>query len=84
VNARVEVTEPDGVVITISFAPTVVVGVVIVKAVCEFDPSVALTPPTVTDVALSKFVPVITVVVPPAVTPDVMLRDVIVGGGLYE
>ena len=50
--------------------------------VWEFAPSVALTPPTVTEVTFNKFVPVIVVVVPPAVIPEVTFSEVTVGGGL--
>lgn len=69
---------------TTSFTPTVVEGVVIVKDVWVLLPIVALTPPTVTELAFNKLVPVIVVVVPPAVTPEVTFSEVTVGGGLYE
>ena len=67
---------------TISFAPTVVEGVVITCEVWEFAPRVALTPPTITELTFNKFVPVIVVIVPPAVIPEVTFRELTVGGGL--
>ena len=50
--------------------------------VWEFAPRVALTPPTITELTFNKFVPVIVVVVPPAVIPEVTFSEVTVGGGL--
>jgi hypothetical protein len=84
VKAPVAVTVPPAVVITISFAPTVLEGVVIVSEVEVFAPRVAAAPPTVTAVALSKFVPVITVVVPPTNGPAVTDSEVNVGIPAYR
>jgi 6,7-dimethyl-8-ribityllumazine synthase len=78
------VTDPAAVVTTTSFEPEVPLGVVIVRDVAVFEFIVAATPPMVTEVALDRLVPVIVTEVPPAVTPEVTLSDVIVGGGLYE
>ena len=73
-------TVPPAVVITIFFAPAVLgPGVVIVREVEVFEPLVAATPSTVTEVALSKFVPVITVVVPPANGPAMTESEMNVG-----
>jgi hypothetical protein len=52
-----------------SRAPTVPAGVVIVTDVDVIAPSVAAVPPTVTPVVPVRFVPVITVDVPPTVEP---------------
>jgi hypothetical protein len=78
------VTEPDGVVITISFAPDVPLGVVTVSEVAVFEPKVAAAPPTVTEVAPVRLAPLITVDVPPAVGPAVTDRELNVGGRAYE
>jgi hypothetical protein len=73
------VAEPPEVVTTTSLTPTVVEGVVIVRDVAVFVSLVASTPPTVTEVAFSKLVPAMTVLVPPAVVPEVTESEVIVG-----
>ena len=54
---------------TISRAPTVPAGVVIATVVDVIVPSVAAVPPTVTLVVPVRFVPVMTVEVPPSVEP---------------
>jgi hypothetical protein len=79
VNAPVLVTEPEEVVRTTSFAPTVPAGVVIVTVVDVTVPTVAAAPPTVTLDVPVKFVPVMTVDVPPVVAPLVTDNEVIVG-----
>jgi hypothetical protein len=85
VKAAVAVTDPPAVVITTFFAPAVLgPGVVIVSEVEVFAPRVAAAPSTVTAVALSKFVPVITVVVPPANGPAVTDSEVNVGIPAYR
>jgi hypothetical protein len=85
VKAPVAVTVPPAVVTTMFFAPAVLgPGVVIVREVEVFELRVAATPSTVTAVALSKFVPVITVVVPPAKGPAVTESEVNVGTPAYR
>jgi hypothetical protein len=69
VKTEVAVTDPDGFVMIIFFAPTVPAGVFIAKVVAVIVSRVALTPPTVTLVVPVRFVPVITVDVPPKVEP---------------
>ena len=78
------VTDPAAVVTTTSFAPEVPLGVVIVREVAVFEPLVAATPPIVTEVALDRLVPVITVDVPPTAGPAVTESEVIVGSETYE
>ena len=81
VNAFVAVAVPFGVVTATLFAPTVPAGVTAVTLVQETATRlVAATPPTVTLVAPVRFVPVIVIVVPPAVEPDGGVIDVIVVG----
>ena len=63
-------------------APTPPAGVTAVITVVETATTfVAATPPTITLLALVKFVPVIVIAVPPRVEPEVGLTLVIVGGG---
>ena len=83
VYALVAVTVPPAVVTTTLFAPTVPLGVVIVRAVAVFVTRVAFAPPTVTVVALSKLVPIITIVAPPARGPDTTDSEEIVGTPAY-
>jgi hypothetical protein len=83
VYALVAVTVPPAVVTTTFFAPTVPLGVVIVSAVAVFVTRVAFAPPTVTAVALSKLVPIITVVAPPASGPDTTDSEEMVGTPAY-
>jgi hypothetical protein len=78
------VTDPAAVVTTTSFAPEVPLGVVIVREVAVFEPLVAATPPIVTEVALDRLVPVMTVDVPPTAGPAVTESEVIVGSETYE
>jgi hypothetical protein len=73
------VTVPSEVVTTTSCGPAVPAGVTIVSAVAVLVSLVASTPPTVTEVAFDKFVPEITVLVPPANNPEVTESDVTVG-----
>ena len=50
--------------------------------VVEFEKfAVTVVPPTVTIAPLTKFVPVIVIVVPPAVLPELGVTEVIVGAG---
>jgi hypothetical protein len=65
---------------TISRAPTVPAGVVIATVVDVIVPSVAAVPPTVTPVVPVRFVPVITVDVPPTVDPLFTDIEVYAGG----
>ena len=76
------VAEPPAVVTTTFFAPSVPAGVVIEIAVDELLTIVAGLPSTVTEVAVSRLVPLITVLVPPAVVPSVILREFIAGTGV--
>jgi len=80
VNPLVEVALPNEVVTTTSFAPAAPAGVTAVMEVAVATTLVAATPPTVT-VALAKLVPLIVIVVPPAVGPLVGLTLEIVGTG---
>jgi len=80
VNPLVEVSLPNEVVTTTSFAPAAPAGVTAVMEVAVATTLVAATPPTVT-VALAKLVPLIVIVVPPAVGPEIGLTLVIVGTG---
>jgi hypothetical protein len=64
-------------------APAVLDGVVIVNEVEVLTPRVAAIPSTVTAVALSKLVPVITVDVPPAKGPAVTESEEMVGTPAY-
>ena len=70
--------------ITTSLEPDVPLGVVMLREVAVLDPRVAAAPPTVTEVAPDKLVPVITVTTPPAVGPAVTERELNVGGRAYE
>ena len=81
VNALPAVTEPPAVVITTSLAPALPDGVVMVIAVAVLLEMVAVLPPTVTEVALERLVPVIVTEVPPAVVPEVGESKVYVGAG---
>ena len=69
------VAEPPAVFTTMFFAPSLPAGVVIEIAVDELLTIVAGLPSTVTEVAVSRLVPLITVLVPPAVVPSVMLIE---------
>ena len=81
VNALAALAAPYGVVTATLTAPTVPAGVTTVTLVEETTTTlVAATPPTVTLVVPSRFVPVIVINVPPAVEPDVGETDEIVGG----
>jgi hypothetical protein len=70
---------PPDVVITTFFAPTVPTGVVITICVSELLLIVAVVPPTVTEVAPERLVPVIVTEVPPDAEPEVGIRFVYVG-----
>ena len=70
VYTEVAVTDPDGFVIIIFFDPVLPIGVLIAMVVAVMVSSVAATPPTVTLVVPVRFVPVITVEVPPKVEPE--------------
>jgi hypothetical protein len=74
------VTVPPAVVITTSFAPAVPNGAVTTICVDVLLVTVAVVPPIVTDVAFERLVPVIVTEVPPAVEPDVGVKEVKVGG----
>ena len=79
-NALVLVAVPKLVVsATVLAIPASPAGVTIVSDVAVFVSLVATTPSTVTEVAPDKFVPVMTVLVPPAVGPEVTESEVIVG-----
>jgi len=80
VNAPGKVPVPFAVVTATSTAPAACTPVVAVIEVAELLTTVAATPPIVTAVALSKFVPVIVTLVPPDVPPDEGLTVVIEGG----
>jgi hypothetical protein len=73
--------EPPAVVTTTSFDPSVPTGVVITISVDELLMIEAAPPPTVTEVAELKLVPVMTVEVPPAVVPSEILKETMVGDG---
>ena len=79
VNCVAAVTGPPAVVTTTFCAPAVPIGVVAVITVALLVNTVALTPPTVTLLALVKLVPVIVIVVPPAAEPELGAIVVIVG-----
>ena len=80
VNAPVNVELPPGVVNTTSRAPAVPDGVVNVTDVAEtFEIEVPNAPPTVTEVAPVRFVPVTVTKVPPDAAPLVGEIDVITG-----
>ena len=80
-NAPTLVVEPPAVVTTTSFDPSVPTGVVITISVDELLMIEAAPPPTVTEVAELKLVPVMTVEVPPAVVPSEILKETMVGDG---
>ena len=70
-------------VTTIVFAPTAPAGVTAVIEVASTTTTlVAATPPTVTLLAPVKLVPVMVIVVPPAVVPEVGETLAIVGAGI--
>ena len=80
VNAPDLVTDPPGVVTTISFRPALETFVFAVIEVAEATlKNETATPPTVTLVAPVKFVPAIVICVPPVVGPLVGVTLVIVG-----
>ena len=66
------VTAPPLVVVKItSLAPAVPAGTsTVIEVALTFETEVPETPPNVTPVVLDKFVPVIVIVVPPAVGPE--------------
>jgi len=69
---------------TTSTAPAAWAGAVAVIWVAELTvKDVAGVPPKVTAVAPVKFVPVIVTVVPPAVAPELGVRDTYVGAAVY-
>ena len=71
---------PPGVVTATVFAPAVPAGVTAVSCVALVtETEVAAAPPTVTDVAPVRFVPVTVIEVPPATEPEVGETAVIVG-----
>ena len=67
---------------TMFLAPTVPAGVVMATVVDVMVPRVALAPPTVTLVVPVRFVPVITVEVPPKVDPVFVDIEEYVGIGV--
>jgi hypothetical protein len=77
------VTVPFALVKTISLVPTEPTGTVSVTDVDVFDARVAAVPPIVAEVRVARFVPVTTVVPPPAKGLEVTEIAVIVGGGKY-
>ena len=83
-NAPAAVAVPPGVVTTTVLAPAVAdAGVTADTCVGEINTSpVAVTPPTVTLLALARLVPVMVIVVAPANTPVFGLTDVMVGVGV--
>ena len=76
----VPVAVPPAVVTTTSFAPAIPDGVVITIWVAVLLVIEAAVPPTVTEVALERLVPVIVTEVPPNVEPIIGVNDVKVGG----
>jgi len=83
VNAPGLVAVPPGVVTATALAPAVAeAGVTAETCVGEINTSpVAVTPPTVTLLALARFVPEIVMVVPPANAPVFGFTDVMLGVG---
>ena len=77
------VTVPFAFVIVKFFEPAVDAGVVIESEVEVLAPRVAAVPPRVAEVTDDKFVPVITVTVPPVTVPEVTDIEAIVGSGRY-
>ena len=69
-------TVPPAVVITTSLAPAVPDGAVTTICVDVLLVTVAVAPPIVTDVAFERLVPVIVTEVPPAMEPDVGVKEV--------
>lgn len=70
---------PPGVVTATLTAPATPEGLVAVICVALLTVKLAAVPPNETEVALVRFVPVMTTDVPPFVVPDEGLMDVIVG-----
>jgi hypothetical protein len=64
------VTDPSLVVTTTLFTPTVPAGIVNTKDVAAIVSNTAATPPTVTESAPVRFVPVIVLEAPPAVEEE--------------
>ena len=83
VNALESIAVPPAVVTATLLAPAVPAGVFAVTEVLDTATTfVAATPPTVTLLAPVKLVPVMEIVVPPSVVPDVGVRLVRVGCGV--
>ena len=83
VNALESIAVPPAVVTATLLAPAVPAGVFAVMEVLDTTTTfVAATPPTVTLLAPVKLVPVMEIVVPPSVVPDVGDRLVRVGSGV--
>ncbi len=83
VNALESIAVPPAVVTATLLAPAVPAGVFAVTEVLDTaTPFVAATPPIVTLLAPVKLVPVMEIVVPPSVVPDVGARLVRVGCGV--
>ena len=81
-NALASDAMPPGVVAATVFAPAVPPGVSAVICVGERTVTlVAVTPPTMTALALVRFFPVMVISVPPANAPVFGFTDVIVGVG---
>ncbi len=79
-NPPVRVPAPPGVVTTTFLAPAVPAGVVaVIEVALTTTILVADTPPMVTVAPLTKFVPVIVTLVPPAVGPEAGAIAVTVG-----
>ena len=73
---------PPGVVAATALAPAIPAGVIAVICVGERTVTpVAVTPPTVTALALVRFFPVMVISVPPANAPVFGFTDVMVGVG---
>lgn len=80
--AAILVAVPAGVVTVTVFAPVVPEGAVAVIDVALFTARlVAAAPPTVTLVAPVRLVPVMVILVPPSVDPEVGETAVMVGAG---
>jgi hypothetical protein len=76
---NVLVADPALVASASGLAPAVPAGVTIVSDVAVLVSLVAATPSTVTDVVFNRLVPVMTVLVPPAVGPEVIESEAMVG-----
>ena len=83
VKAICLVAVPPGVVTATLFEPAVPAGVIAdMEVELATIKLVASTPPTDTNVAPVKFVPVMVIVVPPPTDPDTGLTEVMVGAGM--